>query len=105
MSTTHDETTIDRWTRASHRIEYRKAANPVGHQTSGAPCADFPSRLHQEGPARIVPFDLSDRLRGPGPATSPALYANFVHIMAGERLERRPNATSEISWLRLEIYF
>ena len=56
-------------------FEYSKAANPVGRQTSKVPYADFPSRLHEEGPTRIVPFDLSDQLHCQGPATSPALCA------------------------------
>ena len=99
MSTTHDETTIDRWTKAAQYFEYSKAANPVGHQTSKVPYADFPGRLHEEGPTRIVPFDLSDQLRCPGPATSPALSANFIRILAGEHLETRPNATSEVYYV------
>jgi gentisate 1,2-dioxygenase len=98
-TTTGDRTTIDRWKKAAQYFEYSKAANPVGHQTSKVPYADFPSRLHEEGPTRIVPFDLSDRLRCPGPATSPALCANFIRILAGERLETRPNATSEVYYV------
>src|SRR5262249_9058231 len=89
----------ERWTKAAQYFEYSKAANPVGHQTSKVPYADFPSRLHEEGPTRIVPFDLSDQLRCPGPATSPALCANFIRILAGESLQTRPNATSEVYYV------
>lgn len=61
------------WTRSARYFEYSKAANPVGRQTSKVPFADFPSRLHEEGPTRIVPFDLSDQLRCPGQRLSSAL--------------------------------
>jgi hypothetical protein len=64
-----------RWTKTARYSEYSKAANPIGHQTSRVPYADFPSRLHEEDPTRIVPFDLGDRLRWPGPATSPVVCA------------------------------
>src|SRR5271166_1756498 len=81
MSTTHDETTIDRWTKAAQYFEYSKAANPVGHQTSKVPYADFPGRLHEEGPTRIVPFDLSDQLRcrarPPAPCCAPTSSASW----------------------------
>jgi gentisate 1,2-dioxygenase len=89
----------ERWTRAAQYFEYSKAANPVGHQTSKVPYADFPARLHEEGPTRIIPFDLSAKLRCPGPATSPALCANFIRIRAGEHIETRPNATSEVYYV------
>ena len=76
-------------------FEYSKAANPIGHQTRRVPYADFPSRLHEEGPTRVVPFDLSDQLRCRGPATSPARLANDIRILSGECLQTQPNATSE----------
>ena len=75
-TTTRDETTIDRWTKDAQFFEYSKAANPIGSGlTSKVPLADFPHHLHEEGPTRIIPFDLSEQLRCPGPATSPALCA------------------------------
>jgi len=79
---TRDETTIDRWTKDAQFFEYSKAANPIGSGlTSKVPLADFPHHLHEEGPTRIIPFDLSEQLRCPGPATSPALCANFIRIL------------------------
>lgn len=101
MSTTdRDQTAIDRWTKDAQFFEYSKAANPIGSGlTSKVPLADFPRHLHEEGPTRIVPFDLSEQLRCPGPATSPALCANFIHILPGERLETRPEATSEVYYV------
>ena len=99
-TTTRDETTIDRWTKDAQFFEYSKAANPIGSGlTSKVPLADFPHHLHEEGPTRIIPFDLSEQLRCPGPATSPALCANFIRILAGERLETRPDATSEVYYV------
>ena len=99
-TTTRDETTIDRWTEDAQFFEYSKAANPIGSGlTSKVPLADFPHHLHEEGPTRIIPFDLSEQLRCPGPATSPALCANFIRILAGERLETRPDATSEVYYV------
>ena len=96
MSTrTRDPSAIDRWTKDAQYLEYSKAANPIGHQTSRVPYADFPSRLHEEGPTRVVPFDLSDQLRCRGPATSPAPCANYIRILSGECLQTQPNATSE----------
>jgi gentisate 1,2-dioxygenase len=88
---------LDHWTRDGLYYEYSKAANPIGSGlTSKVPLADFPARLHEEGPTGIIPFDLSRELRCEGPATSPALCANFIHIGPGDELETRPNATSEL---------
>ena len=99
-TTTRDETTIDRWTKDAQFFEYSKAANPIGSGlTSKVPLADFPHHLHEEGPTRIIPFDLSEQLRCPGPATSPTLCANFIRILAGERLGTQPNATSEVYYV------
>lgn len=90
----------ERWTRDAQYFEYSKAANPIGSGlTSKVPLADFPRQLHEDGPTRIIPFDLSEQLRCPGPATSPALCANFVRILAGEHIETRPNATSEVYYV------
>ncbi|QSB00784.1 cupin [Methylomonas sp. EFPC1] len=76
-------------------FEYTQAADPIG---SGAitklPFANFGSELHRTGGTRIIPLDVSEQLRCPGPATSPALCANFVRILAGESLATDFNATS-----------
>jgi hypothetical protein len=93
-ATTHDK---ERWTSDGLYYEYSKAANPIaaGYITP-IPLADFPHRLHEEGPTRIIAFDLSQELKCPGPATSPALCANFIRIRAGEDIATKPNATSEL---------
>ena len=68
----------ERWTSHAQYFEYSKAANPIGSgRTSPVPLADFPSRLHEGGPTRVIPFDLSDQLRCSGPATSPAVWSRF----------------------------
>jgi len=87
----------DRWTRDGLYYEYSKAANPIAEGlTSPVPMADFPRHLHESGPTRVIPFDLSHELKCPGPATSPALCANFIRICPGERIRTSPNATSEL---------
>ena len=71
---THLPPEVERWTRDGEYYEYSKAANPIGSGLiSKVPLADFPARLHEEGPTGIIPFDLSEELGCPGPATSPAL--------------------------------
>ena len=91
---------VERWTRDGEYFEYSKAANPIGAGLiSRVPLADFPASLHEEGPTRIIPFDLSEQLGCPGPATSPALCANFLHIQPGEEWETSPNATSELYYV------
>jgi gentisate 1,2-dioxygenase len=81
-------------------FEYTKAADPIG---SGAitkvPFAAFAADLHTSGPTRIVPLDLSAKLKTRGPATSPALCANFVRILAGESVEASFNATSQLYYV------
>ena len=72
--------------------EYTKAADPVG---SGAiapvPFAEFGRELHETGNTRIIPLDVSEKLGCEGPATSPALCANFVRILSGEKLSTHFN--------------
>ena len=47
---------LDRWTRDGEYYEYSKAANPIGSGLiSKVPLADFPARLHEEGPTRHHP--------------------------------------------------
>jgi gentisate 1,2-dioxygenase len=89
-----------RWTQGAQYFEYTKAANPIGAGLiSKVPPASFPGRLHEQGPSRIIPFDLSSELRSDGPATSPSLCASFVRIRPGEQVETHPNATSEVYYV------
>ena len=80
--------------------EYTKAADPIGSGIiSQIPFAEFASVLHETGGTRIVPLDISDKLGCEGPATSPALCANFVRILAGESLSTNLNATSQLFYV------
>lgn len=87
-------------TKQSTYFEYTKAADPLG---SGAitpmPYAEFSGQLHQQNRTEIVPLDLSAQLRCEGPATSPALCANFVHILPGEKITTQFNATSQLIYV------
>jgi gentisate 1,2-dioxygenase len=80
--------------------EYTKAADPIG---SGAitqiPFSEFGRALHETGGTRIIPLDISAALGCEGPATSPALCANFVRILAREALSTRFNATSQLFYV------
>ncbi|MBS1993948.1 MAG: cupin [Cyanobacteria bacterium SZAS LIN-3] len=76
-------------------FEYTKAADPIGSGSiSQVPYAEFPASLHQGGSTALIPLDVSEALGCEGPATSPALCANFAHILPGEQLTTSLNATS-----------
>ncbi|WP_435009031.1 cupin domain-containing protein [Tundrisphaera lichenicola] len=80
--------------------EYSQAADPISSgATPPIPHSEFSARLHQEGPSRIIPLDLSAKLKRPGPLTSPGLSANFVRIEPGTSVETRPNASSELYYV------
>ncbi|MEQ1545882.1 cupin [Methyloglobulus sp.] len=80
--------------------EYTKAADPIGSGAiSPIPFAEFGSELHETGCTRIIPLDISLKLGCEGPATSPALCANFVRILAGEALSTNFNATSQLFYV------
>jgi gentisate 1,2-dioxygenase len=80
--------------------EYTKAADPIGSGAiSKIPFAEFGGELHETGSTRIIPLDISDKLGCEGPATSPALCANFVRILTGEELSTNFNATSQLFYV------
>ncbi len=80
--------------------EYSTSANPIGSGIiSEVPFVVFPSSLHEQGPTRIIPLDISDQLGCSYPATSPALLANFIHIQAGESFTTENNATSHLFYV------
>jgi gentisate 1,2-dioxygenase len=89
------------WAEDARYYEYSKAANPIGSgHTSTVPITAFSRDLYTGGPSRIIPLDLSSELGiADGPATSPALVANFVRIRAGEQIATNPNATSQLYYV------
>jgi gentisate 1,2-dioxygenase len=93
---------FDDWADHAAYYEYTKAANPLapGGPTSAVPAAQFGADLHTDGPTGVVPLDLSGSLGiNDGPATSPALLANFLRIRRGDSLRTAPNATSELYYV------
>ena len=89
------------WTGDARFFEYTKAANPIGSgHMPAVPIRQFPATLHRTPGSQIVPLDLSADLGiTDGPATSPALCASFIHILAGERVATAPTATSELYYV------
>ncbi|CAN5774787.1 hypothetical protein BH23ACT2_BH23ACT2_14410 [soil metagenome] len=88
---------VEDWTGDARFHEYTQAANPVGRTTPLIPVERFPASLHHHAPTGVVPLDLSGPLSiDTGPATSPALLASFVTVLAGEELATAPVATSEL---------
>ena len=72
--------------------EYTSAANPNMPQV---PVLAHPATLHESGPTRIIPFDLSSYMNISYPATSPNLMASFLRLNPGESLETQATATSQ----------
>jgi len=80
--------------------EYTQAADPIGSGfISAIPYTEFGSELHETGGTRLIPLDISEQLGCEKPATSPALCANFVRILAKETLATNFNATSQIFYV------
>lgn len=80
--------------------EYTKAADPIGSAAiSQVPYAEFSGSLHQGDKTALIPLDVSEALGCEGPATSPALCANFVHILPNEKLTTNFNATSQLVYV------
>lgn len=80
--------------------EYSSSADPIGSGIiSQVPFVSFPSSLHEQGPTQITPLDISEQLGCPYPATSPALLANFIRILAGQNIKTELNATSHLFYV------
>lgn len=92
-----DAASLTRLGAAAEIHDYRRASNPLA---SGAvppiPGGRFPARLHQTGPSRAVPLDLSAELRCAGPATTPGLCSSFIRILPAEAVATDVNATSQL---------
>lgn len=87
-------------TKNAEYFDYGTTANP---QAAGliteVPFTFFSNELYQDGPTRIIPLDISSKLKVPYPASSPSLLANFVLIRRNEKITTAPNATSEVFYV------
>lgn len=72
--------------------EYTSAANP---HMSAVPVRVHASSLHESGPTRIIPFDLSADMDISYPASSPNLLASFIRICPDESIDTAAVATSQ----------
>ena len=84
------------WTRDAQYFEYTSAADPL---VPKVPCAVFAAHEHESGPTRAIVWDLSGALGTEWAATSPGLLARFLRILAGESLETRARASSEMFYV------
>lgn len=84
------------WTNDTRFYEYTKAADP---RMTNIPIEAFPSSLHEHGPTRITPCDLSQRILCEGPATTPSLLASFVRIRQGDSIMTTAVATSQLFYV------
>jgi hypothetical protein len=80
----------------SRIYEYTSAANP---NMAPVPVLVHPASLHESGPTRIIPFDLSEHMNISYPATSPNLMAYFLRICPNESLNTRASATSQAFYI------
>lgn len=88
------------WQAALEIYDYRQAANPIRPGlTEPIPDRSWPASLHAEARTAILPLDLSSELGCTGPATSPALAAHFLRILAGEGLKASAVATSSLFYV------
>lgn len=88
------------WQAALEIYDYRQAANPIRPGlTEPIPDRSWPASLHAEARTAILPLDLSAELGCTGPATSPALAAHFLRILAGEGLKASAVATSSLFYV------
>jgi gentisate 1,2-dioxygenase len=77
--------------------DYRYASNPLADGGVGpVPGVRFGAELHEQGPTRTIALDASAALGCPGPATSPGLCANFVHVRSADGHITDANATSQL---------
>ncbi len=100
MNTSIESTPLKELSQQALYFEYTKAADPIGSGSiSQVPYAEFLSELHQTNVTALIPLDVSEALGCEGPATSPALCANFVHILPNEKITTSFNATSQLIYV------
>lgn len=81
------------WEAQADFKEYMSAVNPPMPPIK---VVDYPAAIHQQGDTRIIPFDHSQALDVPYPATSPNLMASFLKILPNTRLKTDAVATSQV---------
>jgi gentisate 1,2-dioxygenase len=87
----------DLLTESARFHDYRYASNPIADGTlGGVPAARWAAELHERGPTRTLPLDSSVSLGMVGPATTPGLCANFLHVCPGDAHITDANATSQL---------
>lgn len=87
----HDEP-LTKLEEDARMYEYTSAANP---NMSQVPVMVHPASLHESGPTRIIPFDLSRQMEIDYPCSSPNLIASFLRINPDETLNTQATATSQ----------
>jgi gentisate 1,2-dioxygenase len=76
--------------------DYASTANPIfSGLIPPVPYHSFSPDFFQQKTSGILPLDVSEKMKCPGPATSPALLANFVRIVKGT-LKTNALATSQL---------
>jgi gentisate 1,2-dioxygenase len=86
------------WTGDARFFEYHQAVDPLRVGTiTPVPIRQFEAA--PVGSTGVTPLDLSEALKTPWPATSPALLASFLTIAAGDALWTEPVATSELYYV------
>lgn len=77
-------------------FDYSSAANPIQQGIiPPVPYRTFSPSFFDEGPTRVQPLDVSEELGIVGPATTPALCANFIRIVRGSVMTSA-EATSQV---------
>ena len=88
------------WQAGIQIFDYRQAANPIrAGLTEPIAYRQWSAELHAAGPTAILPLDLSEELGCASPATSPALAAHFLRLLAGESLKAAASATSSLFYV------
>jgi gentisate 1,2-dioxygenase len=76
--------------------EYTSAANPT---MDPVPVLVHPASLHESGPTRIIPFDLSKAMRISYTCSSPNLLASFIRINQNDTICSKAVATSQAFYI------
>ena len=86
--------TEQQWNQDVRIYEYGAAANP---DMPPIPVLVHPPELHESGPTRIHPFDISRHMEIENDcgATSPNLMASFIRIEVGDTIQTQATATSQ----------